>query len=57
MFNLREWKSRRAERRAAKVARLADPTARRVARDAERTADRARNINAPGPWTNGGTGA
>lgn len=57
MFNLRDWKARRAERRAAKIARAADRTARQAAQDSERAAERARNTNAAGPWTNGGAGA
>ena len=54
MFTLREWKARRAERRAAKIARVADRTARKAAQDSERTAERARNYNAAGPWPTAG---
>jgi hypothetical protein len=56
MLNLREWKARRAERRAAKIAALADRTARQAAEKSERAAEKGRNYNAAGPTTGTGVG-
>ncbi|MDQ7908177.1 hypothetical protein RB614_26990 [Phytohabitans sp. ZYX-F-186] len=57
MLNLRDWKARRAERRAARIAAQADRAARRAARESERIANQGRDASAAGPWTNGGAGA
>jgi len=53
MFNLREGRARRAEKRAAKIAAMADPTTKRAAKESERVAERGRTIKDPGPWTGG----
>lgn len=57
MFNLREWKARRAERRTAKIAAQVDRAAQRAARESERVANQGRDASAAGPWTGGGAGA
>lgn len=55
MFNVREWRARRAQKRAAKIAAMADRTARQAAKESERVADQGRTARDPGPW--GGVGA